>query len=90
MISSIAAQIRGYVVESFLFGQDDESLGSEDSLLGRGVVDSTGVLELVGFLEESFGIEVEDAEVVPEHFDSIARLAQFVAQKRGLALEAAG
>lgn len=51
------------------------------SLLGEGVMDSTGVLELVGFLEESFGISVDDAEMVPDNLDSVDAIAAFVARK---------
>ena len=50
--------------------------------MGRGIIDSTGVLELIGFLEDTFGIKVEDTEMVPEHLDSIGRMAAFVTQKQ--------
>ncbi|MGD8415115.1 MAG: acyl carrier protein, partial [Candidatus Latescibacterota bacterium] len=72
---------REFIVETFLFGADDGQLEDGDSLLESGVVDSTGVLELVGFLEEEFGIEVKDEELVPENLDSIDNLAAFIEKK---------
>ena len=74
-------KIRDFIVETFLFGADDEQLGDGDSLLESGVIDSTGVLELVGFLEEEFEIEVKDEELVPENLDSIDNLAAYIAKK---------
>ena len=73
--------IRAFVVENF-FVTDPASLSDEDSLVDQGIVDSTGVLELVAFLEQRFGIHVEDAELVPGNLESIARMAAFVARKR--------
>ena len=75
-------QIREYIVENFLLGQDG-GFGDTDSLLESGVVDSTGVLELVTFLEKSFGIEVKDEDLVPENLDTIADMARFVQGKLG-------
>jgi len=74
-------KIREFIVETFLFGADDAQLEDGDSLLESGVIDSTGVLELVGFLEEEFEIEVKDEELVPENLDSIDNLAAFIAKK---------
>ncbi len=73
-------QIRGYIVENFLLGEDD-GFADSDSLLESGVVDSTGVLELVTFLETSFKIEVQDEDLVPENLDTICNLAGFVDRK---------
>ena len=75
----IQEKIRNYIVENFLFGSDD--LRDEDSFLEHGVVDSTGVLELVLFAEETFGITVDEEEVLPENFDSITSLARYVTRK---------
>jgi acyl carrier protein len=72
--------IRSFIVEKFLF-EDDGKLSNEDSLLENGVIDSTGVLELVAFLEETFGFRMEDDEVVPENLDSIRNAASFVDRK---------
>ena len=77
---NVEAQIRSYIVETFLFGQDP-GLKSGDSLLEKGIIDSTGVLELVAFLEPTFGIKVEMDELVPENLDSLAALTGFVTRK---------
>jgi acyl carrier protein len=60
---------------------DAEALESETSLLDQGIVDSTGVLEVIGFIEETFGIIVEDSELLPENLDSIQGIAQYVIRK---------
>ena len=75
----IQEQIRNYIIENFLFGSD--SLQDEDSFLEHGVVDSTGVLELVLFAEETFGITVDEEEILPENLDSIGNLARYVTRK---------
>jgi len=75
----IQEQIRYYIVENFLFGSN--GLDDKDSFLEHGVVDSTGVLELLLFAEETFGITVDDQEILPENFDSISNLAGYVTRK---------
>lgn len=84
-MSEIAAAVREFVVENFLFG--DESVMPEDtaSLIDSGVVDSTGILELIDFLETTFGITVADFEVLPENLDSVSDIAGFVSSKIGSA-----
>jgi acyl carrier protein len=79
--------VRAYVVEEFLLGNDAE-LTSAQSLLETGVLDSTGVVVLLSYLEETFGIEIGDEELVPENLDSIDAIAAFLNRK--LALESAG
>ena len=73
-------EIRNYIVENFLFG-DAGSLRDDTSFMESGILDSTGVLELVAFLESSFGIKVSDREMVPENLDSVDRAAAFSARK---------
>lgn len=75
-------QIRTFIIEELLFGDGSRMLGDEDSLIEHDVVDSTGILELVAFVEDRFGVTVEDVEILPENFDSIARVAGFVLRKR--------
>jgi acyl carrier protein len=82
-VALIETEIRGFIVKNFLFGVDDVAIKADDSLLDKGVIDSTGVLEVVGFLDERFGIQVDDNELVPSNFDSIAKLTAFVSRKRG-------
>ena len=75
-----SSKVREFVVENFLFG-DGESLREDTSFMEEGIIDSTGILELVFFLEESFSISVEDDELVPENMDSLASIAGFVTRK---------
>ena len=77
----VEQQIHSYIVENFLLG-DDSGLEMSQSLLESGVVDSTGVMELVMFLEQTFGIEVGDEDLVPENLDTIENMASFVQRKR--------
>ena len=79
--TDIQPEIYDFVLENFLFGKAD-GLSSDDSLVGKGVIDSTGVLELVSFIQQRFGIRMEDQEVIPDNLDSIAKLVAFVTRKR--------
>ena len=80
-VHEVALRVREFVIENFLFGGDGEGLSDEDSFLDRGIIDSTGVLELVTFLEETFRIQIDDEELVPDNLDSIQRVARFVTDK---------
>lgn len=80
-MSDIASTLRAFVRENFLFGQDTP-FSDDDSFLGLGIIDSTGVLELVAFLEKQFEIHVDDEELVPENLDSIRNLVHFIETKR--------
>jgi acyl carrier protein len=83
--NTIQKQIREYVVEAFLLGQDESALTNGESFLESGLIDSTGVLELIQFVEDSFEIEIEDEEMIPENLDSIDLLVRFVESKIGAA-----
>ena len=78
---TIEGQVRRYIAENFLFSDDGYPLSDDASFLQEGIVDSTGVLELIIFVEEQFKVSVEDAEVVPENFDSISQLAGYIRRK---------
>lgn len=78
---SSLAKVRAFVVSNF-YVADPASLKDDASLLDAGIVDSTGVLEVVNFLETEFGVSVADNEIVPENVDSIARIAAFVDRKK--------
>lgn len=78
---AVKDQIKQYLAENFLFSDDGYQLSDSASFLEEGVVDSTGVLELVMFVEETFDITVEDEEIVPENFDSVAQLAGYIHRK---------
>ena len=76
------ARIRQFLSEYFILGDEFAALDDDASLLENGIVDSTGVIELVAFVEDAFGITVDDDEVVPDHFDSVKRLVAYVHSKR--------
>jgi len=75
-----SSKVREFVVENFLFG-DGEALKYDTSFMEEGIIDSTGILELVFFLEETFGFSVEDDELVPENMDSLQNIALFIDRK---------
>ena len=77
---SYIVEVRQFIVENFLFG-DGQLLQEETSLMEEGIMDSTGILELLFFLEETFGISVEDDELVPENMDSLQNIAKFIEKK---------
>jgi acyl carrier protein len=81
---TIAENIRSFIVENFLFGDTSQDLGDDVSLIEADLVDSTGILELVAHVETTYGITVKDADIVPANFDSIGRLAAFVASRNGV------
>jgi acyl carrier protein len=81
MSDTIGQEIRRFVVTNFLFGQDGTVLTEEQSFLESGIIDSTGVLELVAFLEQRYGISVGDRELLPENLDSILNVASYVSRK---------
>lgn len=73
-------KIKAFIVENFLFGEDN-GLKDETSFLDEGIIDSTGILELVDFLEQEFSITVEDEELTPENLDTIANVDHFISRK---------
>ena len=81
MTETIAREIKEFVVANFLFGQQGAGLADDQSFLEGGVIDSTGVLELVAFLEQRYSISVADRELLPENLDSIQNVSRFVARK---------
>lgn len=74
-------QIKRYILNNFLFSDDANMLADTTSLIGDKVVDSTGMLELIMYLEETFGISIADTEMIPENLDSVERISQYVAFK---------
>lgn len=73
-------ELRDFIVENFLFGEE-VSFSDADSFLRQGIIDSTGVVEIIAFIEERYGIKVEDEEIVPDNLDSIHKLASFIERK---------
>jgi acyl carrier protein len=82
MADSVHDTVRAFILENYLFTSDISALGSDDSLLGRGIVDSNGMLEIILFIEEQLGVKVADTEMIPENLDSVNRIAAFVQGKR--------
>lgn len=78
---SIEDKVKEYILENYLFTDDMSALGNDDSFIEKGIIDSTGILEVIFFLEETFGLAVEDDEMVPENFDSVNNIATFVNKK---------
>lgn len=79
-MNTTTKELRKFIKETFLFGQED-TFSDDDSFLEMGIIDSTGVLELVAFIETRFGINIADEELVPENLDSINNLLRFVTSK---------
>ena len=74
------SKVRAYIVDNFLYGEEGK-LTEEASFLGSNIIDSTGVLELVNYLEETFGIKILDDEIVPENLDSLRNISLFLKKK---------
>lgn len=86
MVETIASEIRSFIVGNFLFGQEGNGIADEQSFLESGIIDSTGLLELVSFVEQKYGITIGDRELVPENLDSLRNISHLVVRK----LEAVG
>jgi acyl carrier protein len=76
--AQIQTRVHHYILENLMFTDDESQLPVDASLLEQGIIDSTGVLEVVMFLEESFGVAVDDTQMLPQNFDSVARITAFV------------
>jgi acyl carrier protein len=83
-MESLNQELRTFIIDNFLFGDASGrfTFSDEDSFQGRGIVDSTGILELVCHLQERYAIVIEDEELVPDNLDSVSRVARFVERKR--------
>jgi acyl carrier protein len=79
--SEARQELRTFILENYLFTQDETALADDDSFLDGGILDSMGILELIEFLEDSFGIKVEGDELIPDNLDSINNILQFMASK---------
>lgn len=82
MENALRETIRAFILENYLFTDDRAALGLDDSLLESGVVDSTGMLELIMFIEERLGVRVGEDEMIPQNLDGVNRIAAFVESKR--------
>ena len=77
----IKDQVRSFITSNF-YVPDPSALKDEASLLDGGIIDSTGVLEVIHFIDDTFGIKMEDSEMLPENLDSIERIAYFISRKK--------
>ena len=83
VVTSLEQQIAGFLAENFLFSEDGSMLNSSTSFMDTEILDSTGILHLVMFVEQTFGVDVNGEEITPENLDSIDRVADFVRRKLG-------
>lgn len=83
MEQQVRTRIQGFIVDNYLFGDDSRQPADHTSLLESGILDSTGILELIQFLESDFGVEVLDTETVPDNLGSVDNLTRYVLAKRG-------
>ena len=75
-------QVRNFILRNYLFTTDPTVLGLDDSLLNRGIVDSTGMLEIISFIEQKLGVKVQDDELTPDNLDGVNRIVGYVESKR--------
>jgi len=80
MSDTSRVKIREFIKNNFLLG-NDKNLKDDDSFMGKGIVDSTGILEVVSFVEENFGFKIADEELLPENLDSVDNLVTFISKK---------
>jgi acyl carrier protein len=85
--TQIRAELTEFIVENYLFGDIARMPGDDDSFVEQGIIDSTGILELIEFLESRFGVEVSESETVPENLGSVSNLTKFIMSKRALSLD---
>jgi acyl carrier protein len=79
---SIRQQVRRFILTNYLFTEDEHRLSDPESLMQSGTMDSTGILELIMFLEETFGIKVVEDEMIPANLDSVSNLVGFIERKQ--------
>jgi acyl carrier protein len=87
--TEVRAGLVDFIVTNYLFGDSARAPRDDESLVEGGIVDSTGVLELIEFLESQFGIEVAEEDTVPRNLDTVSNLTRFVLRKQGRSAEGA-
>lgn len=78
----VEEKVRDYILDNYLFTDDQSALSSNDSFLEKGILDSTGILEVIYYLEDEFGIKVADEEMIPENLDSVKNIVAFIDSKK--------
>jgi len=79
---AVEEKIRSYILDNFLFTDDPSALENDDSFMDKGIIDSTGILEVIYFLEDEFGIKVEDDEMVPGNLDTVNNIVAYINNKK--------
>ncbi|MCC7124831.1 MAG: acyl carrier protein [Acidobacteria bacterium] len=82
MADTVKSDIKSFIISNFLFGNEGKGIADNQSFLESGLIDSTGMLELVSFIESQYGISVADRELVPENLDSLDNISAYVARKQ--------
>ncbi len=80
---TLPERLRNFIIDNYLFG-DDRGLRDDSSFLGEGIIDSTGIMHLVAFLEEEFAVVIEDVELIPDNLDSISKVTALIERKKHL------
>lgn len=88
MTETIKDSVKAFIIENFLFGDTSYELADTASLIENDIIDSTGVLELVAFIEDRFGIAMADADIVPANLDLLARISAFIAARSAVPVSA--
>lgn len=81
---NVEKEVRGFILENYLFTDDESELSNTDLFLEIGILDSTGIMELIYFIEDEFEVKVEDKEMIPENLGSVERVAAFVQRKQSV------
>ncbi len=76
-------RIRNFILETVLAGSRSNGIADDDSFMDNGIIDSTGILELVAFIQDEWNVEVRDSELIPDNFDSVAKLSSYISRKTG-------
>jgi len=82
---SVEKKLRDYILDNYLFTDEQSALENDDSFLKKGILDSTGILEVIYFIEDEFGIKVDDEEMLPENLDSVNKIVAFISKKQAAA-----
>lgn len=79
---SVEEKIRNFILENYLFTDDQSALNNTDSFLDKGIIDSTGILELIFFMEQDLNVQVNDEEMIPDNLDSVNNIVNFIENKK--------
>jgi len=82
MKMSSEENIREFILENYLFTDDQSELNNDDSFLDQGILDSTGILEIIFFIEDEFGVKIKDDEMIPDNLDSVNKIIAFIDRKQ--------